>query len=26
MEKEEIADKLHEYWECSTSVGYDFDE
>ncbi len=26
MDKEDIADKINEYWEYSTSVGYDFDE
>ncbi len=26
MDKEAIADKINEYWEHSTSVGYDFDE
>ncbi len=26
MEKEEIATKINEYWEYSTSVGYDFDD
>ncbi|MCH7437680.1 hypothetical protein L7847_019295, partial [Acinetobacter baumannii] len=25
MDKEDIADKINEYWEYSTSVGYDFD-
>ncbi|EPL5574904.1 hypothetical protein LJI60_003692, partial [Acinetobacter baumannii] len=26
MDKEAIANKINEYWEHSTSVGYDFDE
>ncbi|MCB2302131.1 hypothetical protein LGR50_05255, partial [Acinetobacter baumannii] len=26
MDKEDIANKINEYWEHSTSVGYDFDE
>lgn len=26
MDKEAIADKINDYWEHSTSVGYDFDE
>ncbi len=26
MGKDDIASKIHEYWESSTSVGYDFDD
>ncbi len=26
MDKEDIADKINEYWEYYNSVGYDFDE